>query len=198
MSSAVSRQRNPRGEGGRLREQLLEATVELLSEVGDADKVSVRAIARRAGVSPTALYLQFPDRDTLVNDAVDAGFTTFNAVLTDAAAGPVEPRDQLAAMGVAYLEFSERRPALYAVLFSARRDLLETPEPDRERGFEGLVALLREVDTTLEADDARQLALLVWSSLHGYAMLRAARPHFEWPDSETYVRRLMATNGLSA
>ena len=46
-------------------------------------------------------------------------------------------------MGVAYLEFSERRPALYAVLFSARRDLLEQPEPDRERGFEGLVALLQ-------------------------------------------------------
>ena len=198
MSSAVGRQRNPRGEGGRLREQLLEATVELLSEVGDADRVSVRAIARRAGVSPTALYLQFPDRDTLVNDAVDAGFGTFNAALTSAAAVPVEPRDRLAAMGVAYLEFSERRPALYAVLFSARRDLLDKPAPDRERGFEGLVALLREVDTTLAADDARQLALLVWSSLHGYAMLRAARTHFEWPDSETYVRRLMATNGLSA
>ena len=65
------------------------------------------------------------------------------------------------------------------------------PAVPRERGFDGLVALLRQVDTTLDADDARQLALLIWSSLHGYAMLRVARPHFDWPDAETYIRRLL-------
>ena len=59
----TTRPRNPRGEGNKLSEQLLAAPAEVLNEVGDADKVSVRAIARRAGVSPTALYLQFPDRD---------------------------------------------------------------------------------------------------------------------------------------
>ena len=55
----------------------------MLNEVGDADRASVRAIARRAGVSPTALYLQFPDRDALVAAAVDAGFETFNARADD-------------------------------------------------------------------------------------------------------------------
>ena len=92
----------------------------MLGEVGDADRVSVRAIARRAGVSPTALYLHFPDRDALVDAAVDAGFAAFNAELIAAASGPGPPRDRLEAMGVAYLVFAERRPALYAVLFSAQ------------------------------------------------------------------------------
>jgi AcrR family transcriptional regulator len=196
--TAPSRQRNPRGEGERLRRQLLDATVEVLGEVGDADKVSVRAIARRAGVSPTALYLQFADRDALVGAAVDQGFALFNAELAAAAALPGTPRERLEAMGIAYLAFSERRPALYSILFEARRPVLASPTVPRERGFEGLVALLREVDATVEGDAARQLALLVWSSLHGYAMLRVARPHFAWPDAETYIRRLLTAHHLSA
>lgn len=196
MSTAPQRQRNPRGEGSRLREQLLQATAEVLDEVGDADKVSVRAIARRAGVSPTALYLQFADRDALVTAAVDAGFEAFNAALATAAAGPPSPRERLEAMGIAYLEFSERQPALYAILFAARRQLLAQPETDRDSAFDALVGLLQTVDGSLDPEAARQLALLIWSSLHGYAMLRGVRPHFDWPDSETYVRRLMTAHGL--
>ena len=150
-------------------------------EVGDANAVSVRAIARRAGVSPTALYLQFPDRDALVAAAVDDGFEAFNAALMDAAAVPAEPRERLQAMGRAYLEFSVRQPALYAILFSARRPLIDKPLTPRDQAFDGLVALLREHDPALDAESARELALVVWSSLHGYAMLRTVRPHFDWP-----------------
>ena len=190
--AAASRQRNPRGEGERLRQQLLDATVEVLGEVGDADKVSVRAIARRAGVSPTALYLHFPDRDALVDAAVDQGFALFNAELAGAAALPGAPRERLEAMGIAYLTFAARRPALYSILFAARRPMLERPEVPRQRGFDGLVSLLQQVDPALDADAARPLALMIWSSLHGYAMLRVARPHFDWPGAETYIRRLLA------
>ena len=196
MSAETERPRNPRGEGGRLREQLLEATVEMLGEVGDADRVSVRAIARRAGVSPTALYLQFPDRDALVDAAVDAGFTAFNDELIAAASGAAPARERLEAMGVAYLAFATRRPAMYAVLFSARRPMHEQPGVPRQRAFEGLASLLKDVDPALDSDDALQLALLIWSSLHGYAMLRVARPHFDWPDAETYIRRLLVAHHL--
>jgi AcrR family transcriptional regulator len=196
MSTASNRPRNPRGEGNRLREQLLAATAEILNEVGDASRVSVRAIARRAGVSPTALYLQFPDRDSLVTAAVDAGFDTFNAELTTAAAVPGSPEERLMAMGLAYLAFSEHRPALYAILFSARRPLVEkAPEVDRDRAFNGLVALLQLRSPSLNTDAAGELAILIWSSLHGYAMLRAVRPHLDWPDPEPFLRHLLAAYG---
>jgi AcrR family transcriptional regulator len=193
MPAASSRPRNPRGEGNRLREQLLEATAEVLNEVGDANRVSVRAIARRAGVSPTALYLQFPDRDTLVTAAVDAGFETFNAELTAAAAVPGTPEERLTAMGLAYLAFSEQRPALYAILFSARRPVVDKAplDVDRDEAFAGLVALLRLRNPSLDADAASELAILIWSSLHGYAMLRAVRPHLEWPTPDDYLRHLL-------
>jgi AcrR family transcriptional regulator len=192
VSAAPSRPRNPRGEGSRLREQLLHATAEVLDEVGDAAAVSVRAIARRAGVSPTALYLQFPDRDALVNAAVDAGFEAFNAALLEAAGRASEPRARLESMGRAYLAFSERQPTLYAILFSARRPrLVEPPGSPRGGGFAALVAAVQAIDAELDAAEAGQLALALWSSLHGFAMLRTVRPGLGWPAAEDYVRRVM-------
>lgn len=198
MSAAPSRPRNPRGEGGRLREQLVQAAAEVLDEVGDAARLSVRAIARRAGVSPTALYLHFPDRDALVAAAVDAGFAAFNAALLNAARNESEAVASLEAMSLAYLAFAERQPALYAVLFSARRPVgpgsHTPPSVDRGEGFAGLVALLRDCAPALDAAESRELAIAVWSSLHGFATLRAARPKRDWPSAENYVRRTLAAH----
>lgn len=196
MSTAPTRQRNPRGEGGRLREQLVEAATELLNEVGDAARVSVRAIARRAGVSPTALYLHFPDRDAVVAAAVEASFAAFNAALLTAARSQSDPLSGLEAMGRAYLAFSERQPALYAVLFSARRPTapFNPAAVEPNEGFDGLVALLRAADPALAPAEAREVAIAVWSSLHGFATLRAARPHLGWPSAEEYVRRTLAAH----
>ncbi|MGB3737621.1 MAG: helix-turn-helix domain-containing protein, partial [Ilumatobacter sp.] len=50
------RQRNPRGEGDQLRTDLLEAGADLIAEHGSVDGISLRAVARRTGVSPTAVY----------------------------------------------------------------------------------------------------------------------------------------------
>ena len=197
MPAAPVRPRNPRGEGGRLREQLLQATAELLDEVGDASRVSVRAIARREGVSPTALYQHFPDRDALVTAAVDAGFAAFNTALRDAAAEGSDPSDALEAMGLAYLAFAERQPALYAILFSARRPAAPAAL-ERAEGFAGLVALLRARDPALDDAEARELACAVWSSLHGFAILRAALPGIGWPSAERYVRRMLAAHDSRA
>jgi AcrR family transcriptional regulator len=189
----TTRPRNPRGEGAKLREQLLAATAEVLNEVGDADRASVRAIARRAGVSPTALYLQFPDRDALVAAAVDAGFETFNAELMAAASIDGPPVERLMNMGRAYLAFYEQRPALYATLFSTRRTAVDKdPDVDRDQALDGVTALLQLITPAVDYDAACELAILIWSSLHGYAMLRSVRPHLEWPEPEVFLRRLLA------
>jgi AcrR family transcriptional regulator len=188
----TSRPRNPRGEGSKLRDQLLAATAEVLNEVGDADRASVRAIARRAGVSPTALYLQFPDRDSLVTAAVDAGFETFNTELMAAASIDGTPVERLMEMGRAYLAFSEQRPALYAILFSTRRTLVDKdPEVNRDTALEGLIALLLEINPALDEDAAGELSILIWATLHGYAMLRTLRRHLEWPEAESFLRRIV-------
>jgi len=191
----AERPRNPRGEGSRLREQLVAAAVEVIDEVGDAERVSVRAIARRAGVSPTALYLHFPDRDALVDAAVDAGFAAFNAALLEAAAREeASPRVRLAAMGHAYVGFAERQPALYAVLFTARRlppKDSPTAAVDREAGFAGLVALARAALDPARADEAPEVAIAIWTSMHGFATLRSAGAPVPWPTPDDYIARLI-------
>lgn len=197
MPTSPIRARNPRGEGGRLREQLVQAAAELLDELGDASRLSVRAIARRAGVSPTALYLHFPDRDALVNATCDAGFAAFNDAVLAAASGDGDPPARLEAMGLAYLAFTERQPALYGVIFSARRPPSLPPAPDgvdRKEGFAGLVSLLRENDPALGEGEAHEVAIAIWSGLHGFAMLRAARPKLPWPPAEDFVRRMLAAH----
>lgn len=179
--SSVTRQRNPRGEGARLRDPLIDATVALIDELGDASKVSVRAITKRAGVSPTALYLHFPDRDAAVEAAVDAGFETFNRTVLEAVASADESRAQLRAMGLAYLAFAERQPQLYSVLFSARRTYERSMEVDRSAGFDGLVALAGSQD----------VAIGLWAALHGYATLCPGGAPGEFPPHEQFVDRLL-------
>jgi len=189
-----SRTRNPRGEGARLRAPLIDAAVAAIDESGDVSKVSVRAITRRAGVSPTALYLHFPDRDSVVDAAIDAGFTAFNAALAEAAAGETDPRERLYAMGIAYLAFAERQPALYSVIFGIRRPkerLVERPPGavDRTEGFDGLVAAVAAA--LGDERDAGDVAIALWSSLHGFAMLRAASTRMPFPPGDAFTRRLL-------
>src|SRR5918912_2806062 len=65
VGAVPTRVRNQRGEGERLRTALLDAAAELLAESQDVEQLSVRAVTARAGVSPTALYLHFQDKEEL-------------------------------------------------------------------------------------------------------------------------------------
>ena len=162
--------------------------------MGDADRVSVRAIARRAGVSPTALYLQFPDRDSLVTAAVDAGFETFNDELTAPPPSPARPDRTPAGDGprVPRVLRTEARALLHPVLRPPPAGRPRGPKPwTATRRWDGLVALLQLRSPSLSADAAGELAILIWSSLHGYAMLRTVRPHMQWPSAEEFLRTLL-------
>lgn len=189
------RERNPRGEGERLRATLLEAATELIAESEDPENVSVRAVTARAGVSPTALYLHFQGREQLFRAVSEACFAELGAATRAArdGAGP-DPRAQLAALGHAYLRFARERPGHYAVLF--QRHL--TPEPDdgdeeAKIGmdvFEILVEVVRRCGVPEE--DAFDDAVMLWMALHGRAAVASAMPGFPFPDEDRYIRLLVA------
>ncbi len=198
MASATgTRKRNPRGEGERLRAALMEATVELLLERGSSDQLSIRAVTSRAGVSPTALYLHFADKQELLRAVCDEAFEELIAFLEQAAAeADGDARAQLEAMGLAYLKFARHRPALYRVLFATpgRFGGGERP-PEQDPGKRALEALV-EVTTRAVPDDPDPLgvALQLWTGLHGFVSLQSVMPEIgqkmRWPSDEDFLRGL--------
>src|SRR5215468_854759 len=120
MSSMKSgRSRNRRGEGGRLRGELVRAASTLLETISGEDALSMRAVARQAGVAPQSVYLHFADRRELMTAVYAVRFGELSAELS-AAASAVEARGpgaRLAAICHAYCEYGLRYPGRYRVLF---------------------------------------------------------------------------------
>lgn len=154
---------------GDLRAALLTAAVELL-ESGEA--FSMRAVARRAGVSQTAPYRHFADRAALDNAVAAAGFEDLAAELSAALGSAPEganPSETLSELGVAYVLFGLRRPAEFRIMFGNECD-----EADAER-----VVASRKLRSVLEGSlaaifpDANiaDLSIALWSMAHGLAFL---------------------------
>jgi AcrR family transcriptional regulator len=185
------RERNARGEGERLRATLLEAATAMLAESEDPESVSVRAVTRRAGVSPTALYLHFENREELFRAVSEECFAELGDVMCAAGeAAGADPRVQLVAMGHAYLRFARERPGHYAVLF--QRHIGAQPEDEETKlgmdVFESLVAVVRACGVPEE--DAFDHGVLLWMALHGRAAVASAMPDFPFPDEDRYVELL--------
>src|SRR3984957_18786360 len=86
MAPSGTRKRNPRGQGDKLRGALMDAARELLLELGDQDKLSVRGVTARAGVSPNALYIHFANKDELLSAVMRASYQEWRAALSAAIA----------------------------------------------------------------------------------------------------------------
>jgi AcrR family transcriptional regulator len=152
---------------GNLREALLEAARRLTAERGPHGFTMAEA-ARLAGVSASAPYRHFKDRDALLAELCRRGFAAFGARMRQAA-----EQGGLAAMGPAYLAFAREEPGYYGAMFSWRDP---TPQdPAGEGPFAALVAALSPaLPAGVDRDAARLLALQVWALSHGVAGLERA------------------------
>ncbi|MEU9381476.1 TetR/AcrR family transcriptional regulator [Streptomyces sp. NPDC048279] len=152
---------------GDLRAACLRAARELLEEDGSAG-LSLRAVARRAGVSATAPYRHYADRDALVSAVAARGYRELAEYL-----GAVHPSattpDELAAVAVAYVRFALERPALFRVMFAEPRD------PDSEERVAATAAISEYVRGVVRGAfpgaDADALSVTVWALVHGLAFL---------------------------
>ena len=109
---------------GDLRAALLQAALAIIEDTGPQG-LTIREVARRAGVSHAAPYRHFTNKDELILAVVEQGFELMHDTMMaeKTAAGP-DPVNQFAASGMAYLNFAMRYPAYYRVMFSG--DLLNS------------------------------------------------------------------------
>jgi AcrR family transcriptional regulator len=195
--ASSTRTPNPRGQGERLRGALMDAARELLLELGDQDKLSVRAVTARAGVSPNALYLQFADRDALLSAVMIATYRELRAFLQAAVPPDGDPIAQLRAYGRAYLQFAEQRPGIYRVAFMTKiRDGVPVPARGAPTGQdEGVDAFNDFLDIVTRClpngPDPFTQSAYIWTALHGYVTLRQAIPTVPWPAEADYVERII-------
>jgi AcrR family transcriptional regulator len=105
------RRRNPRGQGGQLRQELITAARKLLASADAESELTIRGVTRAAGVHPQAFYLHFDNLDALLYEVYAAEFSELTSALQQAAAGAEPGTAALRAMCQEYARFALSQPA---------------------------------------------------------------------------------------
>jgi AcrR family transcriptional regulator len=192
--AAAARTRYRRGEGARLREDILDAASRLFFEQGGAEGVTMRGVAAAAGVSPPAVYLHFADKDEMIFAVCLRSFTQLDEALETAAAGIDDPIEAMKARGRAYVRFGLDHPDHYRVLFmQAPGHQPHSYGPEEIKATAAFGHQMANVATLLadprvrDGIDAYELALDCWAYVHGLTSLLISKPDFGWPDPEALL-----------
>jgi AcrR family transcriptional regulator len=155
---------------GDLRRALLGAGLRLLEQRGPG-QVSLREVARVAGVSHTAPYRHFDSREALLAALAADGFEALGAAMERAAEGK-DGLDRLRALGIAYIAFARARPAVYLLMFGPGLKMDGFPELNKvaERSF---TALQQAIDAIVPEPSRRAAAIGAWALVHGLSHLIA-------------------------
>jgi AcrR family transcriptional regulator len=197
-ATRVSRRaRARRGEGERLREEIVAATEELLISTGSADAVSIRAVAEAVGVTPPSIYIHFAHKEALIIEVCERIFQALDAVIEEATCNECEPLEEVKAIGRAYIRFGLDHPEQYRLLFMTRTPELD-PELMRERmsevsGFARVVAATQRCidEGAFAKGDAFLIACGLWIGVHGITSLFIAKPTFPWPDADELIDHVL-------
>jgi AcrR family transcriptional regulator len=203
------RQRNARGQGSRLTEDIVTAALNLIDREGTQEAVTLRAVAREIGIAAPSIYAHFADRDAIVMAVVARLFDELSAAIKSGKAGmPDDPVEQLVAGCEMYVLYGLEHPSRYGVLFSGQRDAAvgdycapvvigPGQRPVLEFGAEAFALLADGIEECVRAglSDSRDVVAdgtAVWTALHGTVTLRTALPGFPWPEPVgNFVREMV-------
>jgi AcrR family transcriptional regulator len=200
-AAPTRRHRARRGEGDRLREEILAAAERLLLETGDESAVSIRAVADAVGVTPPSIYLHFADKSDLVYAVCEEHFARFESAALQAVAGVDDPVERMYRRGQAYVRFGLENREHYRIMFMSRSDY--APERSTDEGiadsaaFGGLVEDVKAAAAAgqILAPDPFLVACELWAIVHGITSLLISKPHFPWPPADQLVDHALAVFG---
>lgn len=197
MNSNVERQKPKPYHHGDLRHALIQAGLELLTE-GGAVALDLRKVARKVGVSHAAPYRHFADKQALVAAINEEGFRRLaERIRTTVREAPDEAFEQLQAVALAYVHFARENPWLMREMFSGLTVEREA-FPDLSAAAKAVFTLYMEVvrrgqeEGSIIEGDPGALAGVLWSLLHGVAMLtieHQMRPYTDGPEGTEQVTR---------
>jgi AcrR family transcriptional regulator len=192
--SETPRARNARGEGERLRDEIISAAIRVLSAIGPEDPFSLRAVAKEAKIAAPSVYIHFDDRNVLLLAVLEKLFREQIAMRAaaeeEAARHGAGAWARLLARSIASVEFGLKHPGHYKVLFEGRvvlrlndRRVADFGRPLLVRSVELIRQIKPVSDKARVSNDPERLALLLWSGLHGVISLRINKPTLDWPSA---------------
>jgi AcrR family transcriptional regulator len=161
---------------GDLREALVEQAIASLNAVG-VEHLSLRAVAAAVGVSPSAAYHHFADKDSLIDAVKDRGFEQLDSYIEKSisserahASDTVMARRIMTTGAIAYINFAVDYPHWFSIMFSGAKDSSRTPH------MESSLAHLRDLFMStrgISAEDEELTEEVLMASIHGIAALVA-------------------------
>jgi len=165
-------------------QRILESTRDLYVEQGPGG-VSMRKVARRVGVTATAIYRHYTNKNVLLQHVVAEGFKLFGAYLQEALKGET-PLERLRLTGEAYARFAVDHPRFYKLMFLSPHDFDLSDEPSQTLERRNMATVQFLIDRSRECmdagalrrDDPEKVALSIWTMSHGIMSLYLARSRF--------------------
>ena len=190
---------------GDLRRALIDAARRLLESEGPS-ALSLRAVAREAGVSPAAPYHHFKDKAELLDAVAHEGWEMLDDALVKGRKEDESVRERIASIGVAYVCFARDNPALYRVMYDCSRDKESLPEhvhADNDSAY----CRVRDTLIAAGADPSDEIGLelatvAAWCAAHGLAEMVAFKQfdHLKvtMGGEEAFLRGVLAHVGVFA
>lgn len=171
MSTAAVADTRPYHHGD-LRRALVDAAIRILEREGPS-ALSLRAVAREAGVSPAAPYHHFKDKGELLEAVAQVGWDALGEAMTVAQGQTPALSTLITEIGVSYVRFSQDHPALYRVMYDCSRDKDMLPEgmQDNEDGAYCLVrnTFRQAAGPDVPDVDIELATIAAWCAAHGLA-----------------------------
>lgn len=189
-SLSVRSHRKPRGDGHLRRGEILEAAERIFLAEG-YEGATIRKIADAVGLSSTALYMHFRDKDEILVGINISVLEMLDAMSDEIAQRPVAPVARLRMMLETYMDFALNRPNTYRLVFCASPAagaMHEKPEVRRLSDsciarFEGLIGEVA-AEGRLRTPHLKAAHQVFWASCHGLVTLLISKPENDWEDRD--------------
>ncbi len=182
--------RKPKGDGHLRRGEILQAAERIFIAEG-YHGATIRRIADEVGVSSTALYMHFRDKDEILLEICDGAIEQLLRINTEISAQPIDAVARVRLMLDAYMDFALSNPNAYQLVFCGPAGLLSEDKQQMtrdlgDRCYDKFVGVVREIGASgrLRTGNVESAAQTLWTACHGLVALLLTRPTFNWEPTQ--------------